>query len=458
MHNSGLQIEYKAPAELVPYARNARTHSADQIEKLKASVLQFGFTNPILVGAGNVVLAGHGRLAAAKELRMETVPTLSLSHLTQEQQRAYILADNRLALDAGWDDELLAQELAALHQDGFDLEVVGFDDDELAGLLPEQFGAERDGEDECPEAQATAIACVGDVWLCGPHRVACGDSTSQEAVARLLGAVKPHLMVTDPPYGVEYDPAWRNRAERLNGDAYGARAVGVVHNDDRADWSPAWALFPGSVAYVWHAGRHAATVQHSLEVAGFEIRCQVIWAKTRFAISRGHYHWQHEPCWYAVRKGATGHWAGDRSQTTLWSIAHNISETGHSTQKPVECMRRPIENNSSPGQAVYDPFLGSGTTLIAAETCGRICYGMEISPIYVDIIVRRWQEFTGLQATLEATGEPFDLRAAATDVDASETQAETQSERTQTDAAGPAEALLVARTARTSAGKEAACH
>jgi DNA modification methylase len=205
-------------------------------------------------------------------------------------------------------------------------------------------------------------------------------------------------MVTDPPYGVEYDPNWRNEADRANGEKIGAHATGRVENDDRADWSEAWGLFPGDVAYVWHGGRYASAVQNSLESAGFDIRCQIIWAKSRFAISRGHYHWQHEPCWYAVRRGSKGHWTGDRSQSTLWQIEHNKSETGHGTQKPVEAMRRPMLNNSSAGQAVYDPFMGSGTSIIAAETTGRVCYGIEIEPKYVDVAIQRWEQFTEKKA------------------------------------------------------------
>jgi DNA modification methylase len=224
--------------------------------------------------------------------------------------------------------------------------------------------------------------------------------------------VKPGLMVTDPPYGVEYEAAWRNDAlagkPRADGKiGGGARAIGKVGNDDRADWTPAWALFPGDVAYVWHAGIHAGTVADSLQGAGFAIRSQIIWAKSRFVISRGHYHWQHEPCWYAVRKNATaGHWASDRADDPLADHDKTANQKGgHSTQKPVECMRRPIVNNSSPGQAVYDPFCGSGTTIIAAETEGRICYAMELDPKYCDVIVKRWQDFTGKLATLENHGD-----------------------------------------------------
>ena len=214
-------------------------------------------------------------------------------------------------------------------------------------------------------------------------------------------------MATDPPYGVNYDPAWRHRA-----GVNRSGRVGKVHNDERADWEAAWALFPGNIAYVWHGALHAATVAESLVRQGFAIRAQIIWAKERLVIGRGDYHWQHEPCWYAVR--STGHWTGDRKQTTLWTIGNGgqDTETAHGTQKPVECMRRPIRNNSSPGEAVYDPFLGSGTTLIAAQTTGRICLGLEIDPAYVDVAVRRWQAFTGEQAALLADGRSFDVIAA----------------------------------------------
>lgn len=227
-------------------------------------------------------------------------------------------------------------------------------------------------------------------------------------MAAVLGNVQPHLLVTDPPYGVSYDPAWRQRF----GDGNDL-ATGKVLNDDRADWREAWALFPGDVAYIWHGALHATTVAASLEASGFAVRSQIIWDKTRLVIGRGDYHWQHEPAWYAVRKGKTGHWAGDRKQTTVWAIPHRKSPTGHGTEKPVECMKRPIENNSSPGQAVYEPFCGSGTTIIAAEMTGRVCHAIELDPRYVDVAIRRWQEFTGLDATLDGDGVDFATVAAS---------------------------------------------
>ncbi len=395
---------YKAApvADLVPYARNARTHSEAQVAQIAASIREFGFTNPILVDGDRGVIAGHGRLLAARKLGLTEVPTIELSHLSPAQRRAYVLADNRLALSAGWDDDMLRLELGELQLEGFDLGLTGFDAGELASLLTEPTSGLTD-PDDVPEPPAVPVACAGDVWRLGRHRLACGDCTDPAVVEAVLGAVRPHLMVTDPPYGVEYDPAWRNRAGLST-----TKRTGKVENDHRADWREAWALFPGEVAYVWHGALHAVTVAKSLVACGFDIRAQIVWAKDRLVMGRGHYHWQHEPCWYAVR--GTGHWAGDRKQTTLWQIANRAqdAETVHGTQKPVECMRRPIVNNSSPGQAVYEPFSGSGTTLIAAEMEGRACHAIELNPAYVDVAVQRWQAFTGQAATLEATGETFE--------------------------------------------------
>ncbi len=369
--------------------------------QIAASIREFGFTNPVLVDAERGVIAGHGRLLAARKLGMAEVPTIELGHLTPAQRRAYVLADNRLALSAGWDDDLLRLELGDLQADGFDLALTGFDPDEIAGLLTDPTDGLTD-PDDVPPMPEVPVSQLGDVWLLGRHRLVCGDSTDPATVERALAGVRPHLMVTDPPYGVEYDPAWRNRA----GVGSTAR-VGRVENDDRADWREAWVLFPGDVAYVWHGALHAGTVADSLVASGFQIRAQVIWAKDRLVLGRGHYHWQHEPCWYAVR--GQGHWAGDRKQTTLWQIASRAqdAETVHGTQKPVACMQRPMENNSSPGQAVYEPFSGSGTTLIAAEATGRVCHAIELSPAYVDVAVLRWQAFTGREAVLEGAGVSY---------------------------------------------------
>ena len=405
-------IETWPLAKLEPYAKNAKMHGADQVAKIAASMAEFGWTVPCLVADDGELIAGHGRVLAATQLGLTEAPVIVLGHLTEAQRRAYRIADNKLTELGTWDEALLSAELNDLLAEDYDLSLIGFDDDELEALLAGEVDPETEsceGEDDVPEAPETPTSRPGDLWVLGKHRLLCGDATVATDVERLLGDVKPLLMVTDPPYGVEYDPGWRNKA----GTA-ATKRTGKVLNDDRADWREAWALFPGDVAYVWHGALHATTVAESLEASGFNIRSQIIWAKDRLVLSRGDYHWQHEPCLYAVKKTGKGHWAGDRKQTTLWQIANKDqdADTVHGTQKPVECMRRPILNNSSPGQAVYEPFMGSGTTLIAAETTGRVCLGIELNPVYVDVAVQRWHQFTGQEAVLDGTGENFaDLTA-----------------------------------------------
>jgi DNA modification methylase len=277
------------------------------------------------------------------------------------------------------------------------------------------LGLTLDGADDhanaVPVVPINPVSIVGDLWLCGPHHVLCGDATGPTDVCRVLEDKKPLIMVTDPPYGVALDPKWREEAGLGH-----QRQRGTIVNDDRSDWTEAYRLFPGDVIYLWHAGIHAAGTNEALHAAGFEVRSQIIWGKQHFAMSRGHYHWQHEPCWYAVRKGCKSSWRGDRTQSTLWQVANlnafggNREETatGHGTQKPVELMRRPMLNHTERGELVFDPFLGSGTTLIAAELLERICYGIDIDPRYVDVIVLRWEHITGRQATLAGDGRTFE--------------------------------------------------
>jgi DNA modification methylase len=394
-------LEFWPTDRLVPSSRNARTHTKAQVAEIAGSIRTFGFANPILVGDNGDVIAGHGRLAAARKLGLSEVPVILLPGLTDVQSRQLMLADNRIALNAGWDLEMLQLELRDLSSLGADLSMLGFTRQELSKALKGGAGALTD-ENAISESAGAAVTVAGDIWCLGMHRVCCGDSTDAQSVGALLKSDQPALMVTDPPYGVNYDPQWRNQRDLSN-----SSRTGKVRNDERADWSTAWALFPGNIAYVWHAALQTPTVAASLEQEGFSIRAQIIWAKERLVIGRGDYHWQHEPCWYAVR--TKGHWTGDRKQTTLWTISSGgqDSDTIHSTQKPVECMRRPMLNNSEPGDTVYEPFLGSGTTLIAAETTGRACRAIELDPLYVDVAVTRWQAFTGLHATLEATGQTF---------------------------------------------------
>ncbi|HYZ32756.1 MAG TPA: site-specific DNA-methyltransferase [Crenalkalicoccus sp.] len=411
-----LQLEMMPVASLAPYAANARLHPTEQVAQLAASIAEFGFNVPVLVDDAGVLIAGHGRVLAAKALGLEEVPAIRLGHLTEAQARAFRLADNQLALSSTWDEGLLAAELRALRTDEFDLGLIGFDGttlDRLLAEVPSGAGAGPAGDPNAPapEPPTQPVTRPGDLWLLGPHRLLCGDATSAGDVARLLDGAQPHLMVTDPPYGVNYDPEWRNEA-----GVSATMRTGKVANDDRADWREAWALFLGDVAYVWHAGVHARTVIESLEAAGFAVRSQIVWAKPRFVLGRGDYHWQHEPCLYAVRRGATGHWQGARDQATLWAIATGGDEdaaTVHGTQKPVECMRRPILNNSAVGEVIYEPFAGSGTTIIAAETTGRHSLAMEIDPRYCDVAVERWERLTGREATLAGSGSRFRSLGAA---------------------------------------------
>lgn len=421
-------VERRSVASLTPYARNARLHSEGQVAEIAASIREWGWTMPVLVDESGGIIAGHGRVLAAQLLGLAEVPVMVARGWSADQKRAYVIADNKIGLNAAWDDALLALELGELQSTGL---MTGFDGGELKELFAK--AARRAGftdPNAAGPAPAAPVSRLGDVWLLGESRIVCGDCTDPKVVDLALAGAKPHLMVTDPPYGVNYDPAWRQAA----GVASKGAAVGKVLNDDRADWREAWALFPGAVAYVWHGGLHWPTVEASLVSAGFGIRAQIVWVKTRPVFSRGAYHWQHEPAlygvregeedhWrfvpehevagYVVREGETSQWSGGRKQSTVWNIEHLKSDTGHGTQKPVECMRRPIENNSKAGDAVYEPFSGSGTTLIAAEMTARRCHAIELSPAYVDVAVKRWEEFTREAATLEADGRTFEAVSAA---------------------------------------------
>ena len=402
--------------QLIPYARNARTHSDAQVMQIAASIAEFGFTNPVLADAEGIV-AGHGRVMGARQLYSAgktillpsgeaipagTVPVIDCTGWSDAKRRAYILADNQLALNAGWDVEKLSLEIKDLSAMGFDLPLMGFDEKSLARYLADPPNTVGDPE-EAPDFPVVPTAKRGDVWILGKHRLVCGDSTQADDVAKALNGVTPHLMVTDPPYGVEYDAEWRTKQGLQKKGAHGK-----VANDERCDWRQAWALFPGDACYVWHAFRHALAVAESLVACDFQIRAEIVWKKSSPVIGRGDYHAQHESCWYAVRKGKAGHWNGDRKQTTVWDIDKpRKSETGHSTQKPVECMAKPIRNNSSPGQAIYEPFAGSGTTLIACEMEGRVCHAIEIEPKYIDVIIQRWQKTFDREAVREADGAKY---------------------------------------------------
>jgi DNA modification methylase len=422
-------------ARLRPYELNAKEHPQEQIDYLRQSYRQHGPLQRLIVDEAGEIISGHGRHQALLQENVAEIGVLVVdSSWTEEEKRLCRISDNSLQLATGWDKKKLKAELQALDGLGVPLDQLGFDAGQLGAWLQRPSAGQTD-EDDAPEPAPVTVSARGDVWLLGRHRLTCGDSTNPADVARVLAGAKPHLMVTDPPCGVEYDPGWRQE-QGLNG---AGTAKGKVLNDDRADWREAWALFPGDVAYVWHASTFCSVVAGSLEAVGFKLKAQIVWVKQRLVIGRTDYHFQHEPCLYAVKDGADEHWhfvpehelatyavregatshfnrkADDgRKQTTVWNIEHVKSDTGHGTQKPVECMRRPIENNSKEGDSIYEPFSGSGTTLIACEIMrGRKCCAVELNPLYVDIDVRRWQNFTGQAATLEGDGRTFEQIAAA---------------------------------------------
>lgn len=377
-----------AVSKLRPYERNPRRISKESYARLLLSLKEMGYHQRIICQPDMTVIGGHQRIRALKELGIKTVAVLIPDReLTKDEYKRLLVQDN---LSFGeFDMDILSSDFEA--------------EDLIAWGMPENLLGKIDinsgntDEDEAPEPPANPISKIGDVWILGNHRLMCGDSTNADNVSKLLGGAKPNIMVTDPPYGVEYSADWRYKKGLSN--KTGA-ATGKVLNDDQADWREAWSLFAGNIAYIWHGTLHTIEVAESIISCGFQIRSQIIWAKNTPVIGRGDYHWQHEPCWYAVRN--KGNWKGDRKQTTLWQINKpSKSETGHSTQKPIECMRKPIENNSSVGDHVYEPFSGSGTTIIACEQTGRKCLAMELNPAYVDVAVKRWEDFTGKKGLLE---------------------------------------------------------
>ena len=386
---SDLQVTRLPLADLTPYPKNPRHITPAAVNAVAESLAAFGWQQPIVIDPKRVIVAGHTRCLAALQLGWTVAPTVTIA---AKHARAYRLADNRSGEFSTWDLDVLGGELAALPSG--QLEALPALDFDAIVRQPVDGQTDPDAIPEAPEPRTK----LGDVWAMGDHRLMCGSATEADDVARLLDGATPALMVTDPPYGVEYDAEWRRTARNADGSLLSTgkgRAVGVVLGDDRADYREAYALAPGPVAYVWMGG--PASPVADLIACGFAFRAMIVWVKSHFVISRGHYHGQHEPCWYAVRKGAKANWCGDRKQTTVWGIDKpQKSETGHSTQKPVECMERPIRNHKGD---VYDPFVGSGTTIIAAEREKRRCYAMEIEPAYVDVAVARWEAFTGRTAT-----------------------------------------------------------
>jgi DNA modification methylase len=385
--------EWVDPKTLKPWAKNPRKDNADAIAKVAESIRSFGFGAPILARRSTgEIIAGHTRWKAAQQLALTSVPVRFLD-ISEREAHLLALADNRLGELAEWDSAELNAILASY--DVGDIALAGWDEKDMRELERAALGADQAPDDDAPEPPANPVTKLGDLWVLGKHRLVCGDSTDAKQVALARAKLAPSIMVTDPPYGVDYDPEWRKRAGLNNSDR-----MGKVSNDNEASWTAAWKLFAGDVAYVYCGSLQSDVVARDLEASGFERRSLIIWKKPSLVIGRGHYHWQHETCWYAVREGKSSKWCGDRTQSTVWDITRKdgSDETIHATQKPVECMARPIRNHGVAGDVVYDPFCGSGTTLVAAEHLERACVALELSPAYCDVIVERWQKLTGGKA------------------------------------------------------------
>jgi len=400
------QIEHWAVERLVVFAANARTHTREQIGQIATSIVEFGFVNPILVAEDGVIIAGHARLLAAKQLGMTQVPVIILTHLSETQRRALVIADNQLALNAGWDEEMLRRELVSLQNEDFSLELIGFEDAELTRILAADDPVAGIGdEDTVPAVPETAITRPGDLWILGDHKLLCGDALLPHHVDRLLAGEAADLVFTDPPYNVDYEGYTEGRL-KIQGDR-------MTPNQFRKFLRAAFTshrrtVKPGASIYVCHPSCWQRDFQDALEAAGFAVRCQIIWAKQTFAWGFGRYKFQHEPIFYGHVAGQKDSWYGNKSQSTLWEENKPAANREHPTAKPVALIERALVNSSQKGDLVVDLFGGSGSTLIGCERRGRKSRLMEIDPRYVDVIVRRWQEYTGKPALLDGESLNFD--------------------------------------------------
>jgi DNA modification methylase len=378
---------YKNITDIKANPKNPRVIKDDKFAKLVQSIKDFPEMlekRPLVCFTDTdkklVVLGGNMRLKAAKEVGLKELPVLLADDWNEEQKAQFLIKDNVGFGEWNWDE--LKEDWNINQLSNWGLDLPEFATDEILAAEEDDFAV--------PEGGIETDIVLGDLFEIGEHRLLCGDSTDSDAVAKLLNGKEPYLMVTDPPYGVNYKPEWRSEAMPQKNDAEHGRSIGKVKNDTNADWTEAWALSPSKVAYVYHADKFSGIVQKSLEDCDFDIRCQIVWVKSHFAIGRGDYHHKHEPCWYAVKKGNKGNWSSDRKQTTVWEIAKpQKNETGHSTQKPIECMAKAIGNHDGD---VHDPFLGSGSTMVASHQLKRKCYGMELDPKYCQVIIDRMRK------------------------------------------------------------------
>lgn len=379
------------------HPKNRNQHPPDQIDRL-AKILKYqGWRYPIKVSKlSGYITSGHGRLLAAIKNKEKQVPVNFQEYDDADQEYADIQADSSIASWSELDLSGINVDLADLDP-SFDIEMLGIKN---FTIEPADKYADQDA-DKIPDVKQNELGVqLGDIYQLGDHRLMCGDSTDKQTVEKLMNGKKADIVVTDPPYGVSYDPSWRQDAADAGHLSKAARAIGKVANDNRSDWTEAYQNFDAPIIYVWHGGKLSGEIAEHLIKCGYKIISQIIWNKPMFAISRGDYHWKHEPCWYAVKEGQNHNWQGSRSESTVWDINRGCEEkTGHGTEKPVECMERPIRNNTSTNQLVADPFLGSGTTVIACEKTKRVCYGMELDPHYCSVIIKRWEQFTHKKAS-----------------------------------------------------------
>lgn len=402
-------LHHKKVTDRIEYVNNSRTHSDEQVNQVASSTKEFGFTNPILIDEQNGIIAGHGRLMAAKKLGLEEVPCIVLTGLTEAQKKAYVIADNKLALNSGWDLDLLKLEMQNLDELGFDLDLLGFSDDELNDLLNDVEPTEGlTDEDAVPEAPETPVSVLGDVWLLGNHRLTCGDSTSMDAVEKLMDGKKADMVHTDPPYGVSYTGGHNKKkragiiadtleGENLTGLFYGALSCAIPNSKD------------GAAFYVWYASGKSVETYASLSELPLSLRAVIQWYKVKSGLGAfmSQYIPNCEPCMYLHKTGCSPAWYGPTTEKTVWELKKESVNEYHPTQKPVELPERAIMNSSKQGDIVMDLFGGSGSTLIACEKTGRIARLMELDPKYVDVIIKRWQNFTGKEAIHEETGKTY---------------------------------------------------
>ncbi|WDU57825.1 site-specific DNA-methyltransferase [Pseudemcibacter aquimaris] len=398
-----LQVEQIATEQLIPYARNARTHGPEQVAQIAASIAEFGFVNPVLIGGDDILIAGHGRLLAAQKLGLDQVPAIRLDYLTESQRRALVIADNRIAENAGWDEEMLRLELAELSEDDFDLDLLGFDGSEIDDLLValDEDGAE-DLDGDIPEAEENPVSKTGDLWILGDHKLLCGNATKAEDMALLMGSEFADMTFTDPPYNVNYGDTPKDKLSSKGGSKAGRKIMNDNLGDDFEAFLTAACenmlkVTKGGL-YICMSSSELDTLQSAFRSAGGKWSTFIIWAKNTFTLGRSDYQRQYEPILYGWKEGNERYWCGARDQGDVWFYNKPRKNDLHPTMKPVDLVVRAIKNSSKTKDIILDPFGGSGSTLIGAEHTGRQARLIELDPQYVDVIIKRWQEMTGLDA------------------------------------------------------------